>query len=82
MKNSIIQKLESLAERFEEAGKLLAEPDAFADQQQFRNLSIEFAKLEPVVKCFRVYQQALNQIQSAQNLLQDPDQDMRAMAEE
>ncbi|MEE8428212.1 MAG: peptide chain release factor 1 [Gammaproteobacteria bacterium] len=82
MKNTIIHKLESLAERFEEVGNLLAEPSVLGDQKQLRNLSMEFAKLEPVVKCLHDYKQALKQIQSAEELTQDPDPDLRSMAEE
>lgn len=82
MKNTIIHKLESLAERFEEVGNLLSDPTVLGDQKQFRNLSIEFAKLEPVVKCLHDYKQVLQQIQSAEDLTQDPDPDLRSMAEE
>ena len=56
MKSTIIKKLESLAERHEEVGNLLAEPNVLADQRQFRNLSMEYSRLEPIVKSFRDYQ--------------------------
>ena len=82
MKNTIIHKLESLAERFEEVGNLLADPGVLGDQNQFRNLSKEFAKLEPVVKCLHDYKKVLTQIQAAEELAQDPDPDLRSMAEE
>jgi len=80
MKHSIIQKLESLADRFEEVGNLLSQPDVLADQQQFRTLSMEFSRLEPIVKCLHDYQQTLSQIDSAKELIQDPDADLQAMA--
>jgi len=53
MKSTLIHKLESLAERFEEVGTLMSQPEVLADQNQFRNLSKEYAKLEPVVKSLR-----------------------------
>ena len=39
MSPSIRRKLEALAERHEEVGRLLAEPDAMADPKRFRDLS-------------------------------------------
>lgn len=52
MKESIISKLESLQDRYQEIAGLLAEPDVIADQNQFRKYSMEYAQLEPVVKTF------------------------------
>ena len=43
MTPSIRRKLEALAERHEEVGRLLAQPDALADNQRFRDLSREYA---------------------------------------
>ncbi|HKJ07685.1 MAG TPA: PCRF domain-containing protein, partial [Gammaproteobacteria bacterium] len=80
MKPSISHKLEALVERFEEVGVLLSEPDVIADQDRFRRLSMEYAQLEPVVKTFRDYQQATDDLASAQEMLQDPDAELRAMA--
>jgi len=82
MKDSIQYKLETLTDRYEEIGGLLAEPDVLADQQQFRSLSIEYSQLEPVVKCFQSYRQANDDLQSAEDMLKDPDPELRGMAEE
>ena len=45
MKDSIRRKLEKLDERYEEIGRLLSEPDVIARQNQFRDLSMEYAPL-------------------------------------
>jgi len=42
------RKLEVLAERHEEVGRLLADPAVLADNARFRALSKEYAQLEPV----------------------------------
>ena len=52
MKDSIRHKLDSLRERFEELEGLLAEPTVIADQNEFRTLSQEYARIGPVVKLF------------------------------
>lgn len=82
MKASVINKLESLIERFEEVQALLGEPDVIADQEKFRALSKEYAQLEDVVKAFRAYQQANVDLQSAQEMMLEDDQEMREMAQE
>ena len=82
MKASIQNKLEVLGERLEEINALLADPQVIADQQQFRNLSQEYAQLNPVVTCFRQYQHTLGDIDEARRMLDDSDAEMRTMATE
>ena len=53
MKDSIRRKLEKLDERFEEVGRLLSEPEVIARQNQFRDLSMEYARLGPLVDRYR-----------------------------
>jgi peptide chain release factor 1 len=53
MKDSIRRKLEKLDERYEEIGRLLSDPTVIARQNQFRDLSVEYARLGPVVDRYR-----------------------------
>ncbi len=55
MKESIRAKLETTRERFEEIAGLLAEPEVIAEQNQFRDLSREYSRLEPIVNLFAKY---------------------------
>lgn len=80
MKESILQKLENLNERYAEIAVLLGENDVISDQEQFRKLSIEYSQLEPVALGFQDYQRSLDDIITAQEMLADPE--MREMAEE
>ncbi len=82
MKESILQKLETLGERYTEVGHLLSDGEVIADQNRFRDLSKEYAELEPVVKCYEQYCAVLGDIDEAKNLLKDGDSDMREMAQE
>ncbi len=82
MKASILEKLESLQERYDEVGALLSDPEVIGDQNRFRDLSREYAELEPVVKCYARYRQLLDDIEEARQLLKDGDADMREMAQE
>ena len=82
MKTSILGKLENLAEHHHEISALLADAETIADQDRYRQLSMEYAQLTPVVNNFRDWQQAQDDISSAGDMLQDPDPDMQAMAQE
>lgn len=82
MKASLLQKLISLSERHEELAALLSDATTIADQNRFRDLSKEYAQLEPLVQCFQAYQKNLEAITHAETLLQDSDTDLRELAEE
>jgi len=82
VKDSIKQKLESLIERHEEISGLLAEPETMADQNKFRELSQEYAQLEPVVKNFMQYKVCLEAIDDAKSMLKEEDKELREMAKE
>ena len=82
MKASILEKLEILQDRYGEVSALLSDAGVIANQSQFRELSKEYAELEPVVKCFEAYTQAADNLEEARLLTQDSDPDMREMGQE
>ena len=82
MKESIRLKLESVRDRFEEIAGLLADPDVIANQNQFRELSKEYARVEPVVQSFRQYAGILDDITAAEEMAADDDDELRRMGEE
>jgi len=82
VKDSIRRKLESVGERFEEISGLLADPDVIADQNQFRDLSKEYARLDPVVQSFQRYGAIVDDIASAEEMAHDSDAEIREMGQE
>jgi peptide chain release factor 1 len=82
MKPSIRQKLDKLAERFEEVGRLLAEPDATASQGRFRDLSMEYARLQPLALRYGEYRRLERDLTTARELAADSDADARELGEE
>lgn len=82
MKASILVKLETLVERYEEVQHLLGDPDVIGDQNKFRALSKEYSQLEEVTKCFQAYQQAQDDLEAAEEMAQEDDAEMREMAQE
>ncbi|MGO1248033.1 MAG: peptide chain release factor 1 [Oceanisphaera sp.] len=82
MNKSILKKLEGLQERHEEIEALLSEASVINDQDQYRTLTKEYAQLEDVVACYARYRQAEADLAGAQEMLDEDDADMQAMAEE
>ena len=82
MKESIRQRLERLSDRFEEVGRLLASPDLDGGSTQFRELSVEYARLQPLAERLRAYRTLEHDRAAARELQDDADPDMRALGEE
>ncbi|QSX36310.1 peptide chain release factor 1 [Shewanella sedimentimangrovi] len=82
MKESVIRKLEGLLERNEEVMALLSDASVISDQERFRALSREYAQLEEVVKGFKAFQQAQADLDTAKDMLEEDDPELREMAQE
>ena len=82
MKDSIRNKLDRLAARHEEVAVLMAQPGAADDSGRFRELSQEYARLEPLTRAFAAYRQAETDLAHAAEMATDKDPAMRDMAEE
>lgn len=82
MKASIQIKLENLGERFEEIAALLSQPEVQSNQNQFRSLSQEYAQIDPIVNCYRQYQENQVNLDAAIEMSKDSDLELREMAKE
>jgi len=82
MKSSITEKLDHLSQRLEEIHAMLADPAVAADQNQFRQLSVEMSELSPVVERYHQLQQSTTDLDAARQMLDDEDSEMREMAAE
>jgi len=80
MKPSLQAKLEQLAFRLEEINGLLADERATADMAQYRKLNQEHAEITPVVEHYHTWQLAQADLNTAEELLGDPD--MKEFAQE
>ena len=82
MKPSIQDRLRQVAGRYEEVGLLLSERDVLADQKRFRQLSMEYAQLEPLARSWHKWLQAQASLEGARQMLRESDPELRAMVEE
>ena len=82
MKDSIRRRLEKTVERFEEVAALLADPEVIGRQGRFRELSVEYSRIEPVALRFNAYRQLESERAAAEEMAGGRDADMRALAEQ
>ena len=82
MKQSLVDKLQQLVARSEELGALLSDPIVINDQNRFRDLSREYAQLEPVIELFRQFERAQADQAAAEEMLNDDDAEVRTMGKE
>ena len=82
MNQSILTKLEQLSMRLEEINAMLSDQSIASDQNKFRELSIEHSQLSPINDKYIEYLSVTADIDAAEVLLQEDDQDIKEMAEE
>jgi peptide chain release factor 1 len=82
MKETIRQRLQQLSDRFEEVARLLASEDVAGGSQQFRELSMEYARLQPLAHGLERYHGLERELTAARELEADADAGMRALGAE
>ena len=82
MKDSLITKLEALADRHQEVSALLGDAETAADQNRFRELSKEFSHLNEVVSHYQQWMRLGNTLADARQMQNDPDAELRELASE
>jgi peptide chain release factor 1 len=82
MKESIRQRLQKLSDRFEEVGRLLASEEVAGGSQRFRELSMEYARLQSLAERFGHYLALERDLNAARELQADADAGMRSLGNE
>lgn len=80
MKESLKLKLQIMLERFQEIERLLAEADVINNQNKFKELSKEYAQLEPVAQSYTNYNKASVDLDELETLINGDDKDLADMA--
>jgi peptide chain release factor 1 len=77
----MLDKLESIAGRFEEVSALLTDPETLGDMKRFGKLNKEYKELDKIMVKYREYKNLIDNQESARALLEtEKDQDFREMA--
>lgn len=71
-----------MVSRHEEISGLLSDPEIISDQNRFRSLSQEFARLEPVAGLFVQYTQAKSDLSAAAEMAADDDAEIRNLGKD
>jgi peptide chain release factor 1 len=82
MKDTIRQRLEKMSERFEEVGHLLAAPEVAGGSQQFRDLSMEYSRLQPLAERLAAFRSLEADLAAAHEMTDDADAEMRSLGQE
>jgi peptide chain release factor 1 len=82
VKASLVNKLANLVERHEEVSGLLSDPGIIADQNRFRELSREYARLEPLVRDYGAWRAAHADVSAANEMASGVDPELRGLGEE
>jgi peptide chain release factor 1 len=80
VKEAIRRRLERAADRHAEVERLLADPQVLARSDRFRELSLEFARLEPIARGFVRLAERERQRAAAQAMATDADAGVRELA--
>ena len=75
----MFEKLEAVEKRYDELTKLIADPEVISNQAEWQKMMKEHASIEDIVIKFREYKKTKQNMQEAEELMQDPE--MKELAE-
>jgi peptide chain release factor 1 len=82
MKEAIRRRLERVADRRAELERMLADPGVLGSSARFRELSMEFARIDPIAQGLARLTARERELAAAQAMAADPDAGLRALAEQ
>jgi len=82
MKPSVASKLQRLTARYEELRHMLSDSQVTHDRNRYRELSKEYAQLEPLVQMFAEYQRSMQHAEEATSLLNEGDPELQQLAKQ
>lgn len=78
----MLDKLESLENKYEELSELIADPKVMDDQSRWQQYVKSHSELSEVVTVYREYKKVLSELEDVRQMLKDKlDNEMREMAE-
>ncbi len=81
-KFNLDQKLEELQKRYEELSLALSSPEVLGDRNQYARYAKEHAELSNIVTLYRKKKSLDSQIKENKELLNDPDEEVKELAQE
>lgn len=78
----MIEKLKELEERFYRLEEQLSDPTVLADNQRYASLSKDYKELKPIIESLHKYQELQSNINTAESMLKEEDDEMKEIARE
>ncbi|MCU0553865.1 MAG: peptide chain release factor 1 [Syntrophales bacterium] len=78
----MFQRIKDIEKRYEELERLLSDPAVIANRAEYQKLAKEHADLTPLIETFRDYENAGRQLDEAQQMLREGDEEFRELAKE
>ena len=79
--NNMMERLETIARRYEELNEILMDPSIASDIKKMTEASKEQASLEAAYQLYQEYKQVLSGIEEAKELMKENDPEIKEMAE-
>lgn len=67
----MLEKLQNIAERYEQLNELLGTEDIFSDQNRYREVTKEHSEITPIVQTYHKYQKVVQDLEEAENLIKE-----------
>ena len=82
MNNKLIEKLNELISKHQVIAEQLKDEMIYQDHALLKKLNQEFSKIDPIIKKYDEYKNAIKIIEESQSFLNEKDKELRLMAEE
>ncbi len=82
MKDAIRRRLERVADRRAELERMLSDPEVLGNSSRFRELSMEFARVDPIARSLERLAGRERELAAARAMAADPDAGLRALAQQ
>jgi peptide chain release factor 1 len=78
----MFQRIKDIEKRYEELERLLSDPAVIANRSEYQKLAKEHSDLTSLIEAFRDYEITGRQLDEAQQMLREGDEELREMAKE
>lgn len=78
----MFQRIKDIEKRYEELERLLSDPAVIANRAEYQKLAKEHADLTPLIEAFRDYEKTGRQLEEAQQMQREGDEEFRELAKE
>ena len=82
-KNSIVEKIDSINERYLSLQAQLSDPEVMGDMKRYVQLNKDYKELQPIIKAGMDYKKKIEELSEAKDIMSnEKDEDLRSMARE